>query len=130
MTKQGGNIQILAYNHTYPDQLFMKGDQSEQHSYDIFEESNDMLFNIHLQNIYGTYKCKQYSLNRKHGSAYDEWIRMGEYADLNHEETDYLKNISRPSLQLKQLTLTGDFHLTLHVPVHGIECIILNKFYK
>lgn len=130
MTKQGGNIQILAYNHTYPDQLFMKGDQSEQHSYDIFEESNDMLFNIHLQNIYGTYKCKQYSLNRKHGSAYDEWIRMGEYADLNHEETEYLKNISRPSLQLKQLTLTGDFHLTLHVPVHGIECIILNKFYK
>lgn len=130
MTKQGESIQILAYNPAYPDQLFMRGEQTEQNAYDVFEETNDLLLNIHLQNIYGTYKYKQYSLNRKHGSAYDEWIRMGEYADLNHEETDYLKNISRPSLQLKQLTLTGDFHLTLHVPVHGIECIILNKFYK
>ncbi|MFD1176627.1 helix-turn-helix domain-containing protein [Paenibacillus puldeungensis] len=130
MTKQGENIQILVYNHTYPNQLFMKGQQADQQSYDIFEESNDLSLNIHLQNIYGTYKCKQYSLNRNHGSAYDEWIRMGEYVDLDYEETDYLKKISRPSLQLKQLTLTGDFHLSLHVPVHGIECIILNKFYN
>ncbi len=130
MTREGENIQILVYNHTYPDQLFMKGGQADKNSYDIFEESNDLLQNIHLKNIYGTFKCKRYSLNRNNGSAYDEWIRMGEYVDLNHEETDYLKNISRPSLKLNQLTLQGDFHLTLHVPVHGVECIILNKFYN
>ncbi|MNO22493.1 Beta-xylosidase [compost metagenome] len=130
MTRQGEDIQILVYNHTYPDQLFMRGEKAEKISYDIFEESSDLLLNIHLKNIYGTYKCKQYSMNRHNGSAYDEWIRMGEYVDLNHEETDYLKNISRPSLKLKQLTLQGDLHLALHVPVHGVECILLNKFYN
>lgn len=130
MTRQGENIQILVYNHTYLNQLFVKGEEMELPPYDIFEESEDLLFHIHLQDIHGTYKCKQYSLNRQSGSAYDEWIRMGEYVDLNHEETEYLKSISRPSLQLRQVTVKGDFELDLHVPVHGVECLILNKLYN
>ena len=130
MTRQGENIQILVYNHTYLNQLFIKGEEMELPPYDIFEESEDLLFHIHLQDIFGTYKCKQYSLNRQHGSAYDEWIRMGEYVDLNHEETEYLKSLSRPALQLRQVTLKGDFELELQVPVHGVECLILNKLYN
>ncbi|WP_018750812.1 GH39 family glycosyl hydrolase [Paenibacillus sanguinis] len=130
MTRQGENIQIIVYNHTYLNQLFVKGEETGLPPYDIFEESEDLLFHIHLQDIYGTYKCKQYSLNRQHGSAYDEWIRMGEYVDLNHEETEHLKSISRPSLQLRQVTVKGNFEHDLLVPVHGVECLILNKLYN
>lgn len=130
MTRQGDNIQILVYNHTYLNQLYVRSEQQEQQIYHNFEESSDLSVDIHLQNIYGTYKYKQYSLNRDHGSAYDEWVRMGEYVDLNDEETEYLKNISRPALRIRQVTLTGDFQLSLHVPVHGIECLTLNKLYN
>lgn len=130
LTRQGENIQLLVYNAAYPNQLFMRDGQNASDSYAIFEETDDVLLTIHLKGIYGTFKSKRYSLSRTNGSAYDEWVRMGGYVDLDHEETDYLKNIARPSLQLQQLTLQGDYHLELHVPVHGVECILLNRVYK
>lgn len=130
ITRKGDNIQILLYNPTYLNQLYGRGEQEEGDIYDIFEGTSDICIDLQLNNLYGTYKCKQYSLNRDHGSAYDEWVRMGEYGDLNEEETNYLKHISRPKLRIKQVTLQGQFQISVHVPVHGIECFTLKKLYN
>ncbi|MGG0824811.1 helix-turn-helix domain-containing protein [Paenibacillus turicensis] len=130
ITRKGDNIQILLYNPTYLNQLYERGEQEDRQIYNLFEETSDISVDLQLNNLYGTYKCKQYSLNRDHGSAYDEWVRMGEYVDLNEEETDYLKHISRPNLQIKQMTLQGEFQISVHIPVHGIECLTLKKLYN
>lgn len=130
ITRHGEDIQILAFNPTYPNQLFVNGDQTEKKPYRILEESNHLLIDLHLKGIYGTYKCKHYSLSRSHGSAYDEWVRMGEFIDMDHEEMEYLKKISIPSLTLNQYSFKGDFHLPLHVPVLGVECIVFKKLYN
>lgn len=130
ITRKGDNIQILLYNPTYLNQLYERGEQEDRHIYNLFEETSDISVDLQLNNLYGTYKCKQYSLNREYGSAYDEWVRMGEYVDLNEEETDYLKHISRPKLRIKQMTLQGQFQISVHIPVHGIECFTLKKLYN
>ena len=130
ITRKRDNIQILLYNPTYLNQLYERGEQEDRQIYNLFEETSDISVDLQLNNLYGTYKCKQYSLNREHGSAYDEWVRMGEYVDLNEEETDYLKHISRPELRIKQVTLEGEFQISIHVPVHGIECLTLKKLYN
>lgn len=130
ITRKGDNIQVLLYNHTYLNQLYERGEQEERQLYNLFEDTSDICVDLQLNNLFGTYKCKQYSLNREHGSAYDGWVRMGEYIDLNEEETDYLKHISRPKLQIKQVTLQGEFQISVDVPVHGIECLTLKKLYN
>ncbi|HZH59891.1 MAG TPA: helix-turn-helix domain-containing protein [Metabacillus sp.] len=130
VTKHGEDIQLLVYNSSYPDQTFIMKNQLEQNPYDSFEETNELVFNVHINHIYGIYKYKHYSLNQEHGSAFDEWIRMGEYPDLGTDDINYIKNKSGPSLKLKQITFNGDFSIRIHVPVHGVECVLLNKIYN
>ncbi|WP_130860874.1 GH39 family glycosyl hydrolase [Gracilibacillus phocaeensis] len=131
ITKQGSNIQILVYNHTYPDQYYCQGKiarEDEVKSYDFFEGKDDIQVDINLNEIYGSFKCKRYILNCDNGSSFDKWLKWGgNIYDLDNEEIDYLKRSSPPKLILKKVTCEGNFNLSIKVPVHGVECIILEK---
>nr|WP_304215108.1 helix-turn-helix domain-containing protein [Fredinandcohnia onubensis] len=132
VTKNGEEIQILVYNHAYPNQIYCQGDdqlKDPYQRYDCFEEKNSLQVNVELNNIYGTYRCRRYQLNRDHGSAFDDWVRLGGVIDMGQEEISYLKRKSYPNLNVNQIICEGSYQISVQVPVHGLECIVFQKVF-
>ena len=132
ITRKNGDIQILAYHYVYFDNLYRNGDMSgltQTERYSIYEEAVSKMINITLFGLHGTYRLKRYVLNRDHGSAFDTWLQMGAPEVLTAEETTYLKQQALYQFTVEELDLTDVFNLSVHLPAHGVELIVLERSY-
>ncbi len=132
VTKNESGIQILAYNFTYFNDLFISGDISllkQTDRYKIYAQKLPQHMKINLTGLEGDYKVTRYQLNRKNGSAYDKWIQMGAIEEMTAEEINYLKNDSHPKLFRENITITGEYYTDILLPVHGIELLEIKKVY-
>ncbi|HHX63081.1 MAG TPA: helix-turn-helix domain-containing protein [Epulopiscium sp.] len=130
VTKTGENLQVLACNHTYYDDLFLNGDASALTStdrYTVYEHKLDKEIEINIANISGKYKVTRYELNKDHGSVFDWWLDMGAPEDMTEEEITYLKGLSYPKMEVKHINVDRDYKRKLYIPVHGTELITLEK---
>lgn len=130
VTKKDDGIQILAYNYTYFDELFLHGDVSaltHKERYSIYEEKPLKEMEFTIKGLQGNYKITNYKLNREHGSVFDEWIELGAPENMSLEELDYLKGKAQPKIEIKELKLQGEYKNKMSIPVHGAEMIILEK---
>jgi len=130
VTKKGEDIQILAYNYAYFDEMFLSGDTSSldiKNRYNVYESKEKVNLNINLEGLEGKYRLKRYTLNRENGSAFDEWIEMGAPEYLNKEEVDYLKAKSKPSIKIKEENIKNEIKCKFSIPVHGVELLVLEK---
>ncbi|MGG1638813.1 GH39 family glycosyl hydrolase [Paenibacillus sp. NRS-1760] len=127
-----GSLQILMYHYVHVDQLFASGDWSgltEKSRYSIFEEKGDKAFLIKLQGLKSSYKMTSYQLDREHGSAFDEWIRMGTPVYPSKEELNYLQGKTGPEMKTELITDAESYEHTFVVPPHGVRLITLLKQY-
>ncbi len=132
VTQDGKDIQILAYNYVYFDELFLSGDTSaliHKNRYDIYEKKPEKSFEFNLMKFCGNYKITRYYLNRENGSVYDEWVKIGAPENMTREEIKYLDGISRPNIKTKNILIEDGYSITAQVPVHGIELISLEKIF-
>lgn len=130
MTKKGEDIQILAYNYAYFDDLFMQGDTSAlsyKDRYGVFEVKDRLDLDILLKGLKGSYKSTRYKLDRENGSVFDEWLKLGSPENMTKEEISYLKSKSQPSMIVENINIGGELNYSLSIPVHGIELITLKK---
>ncbi|WP_374055809.1 helix-turn-helix domain-containing protein [Rossellomorea sp. FM04394] len=130
VTKQNDDIQILAFNYSHVDQLFMEGDWSgmtEKNRYSVFELKEQISLELTLQNVSGNYKYTHYQLDRNHGSVFDEWLAMGAPESPSPEEIDYLAKRSGPTIQTEQLVVDSPFQVTFDIPSFGVQLVTLNK---
>lgn len=130
VTRNGEDIQILAYNFAYFDDLFLNGDTSalrDKERYLIYELKPLKEMVIDIEGLSGNYKISRYKLNRDHGSSYDQWTRMGAPENMTREEVDYLKGKSYPKMDVENITIHGVHKETLKIPVHGVELITIEK---
>ncbi|MBU5437842.1 helix-turn-helix domain-containing protein [Tissierella sp. MSJ-40] len=130
ITKSGEDIQILVYNHTYFDDLFLNGDTSaltNTERYLVYEEKAEREVEININGISGKYKITRYQLNREYGSVFDEWIKMGTPENMTQEELNYLKGKAYPKITVEYLNLDEYYKEKLYIPVHGIELMTLEK---
>lgn len=130
ITKDGEDIQILAYNFAYFDDLFMQGDTSALsylNRYNVFEAKKERVIDLSIDGICGKYKITRYTLNRENGSVFDEWVNIGSPENMTEEEITYLKGVARPKMEVETKDLVDSYNETIYVPVHGIELIILEK---
>lgn len=130
ITKNDEDIQILAYNFAYFDELFMNGDTSaltNTERYLVYEDKPDKEVEINIDGISGHYKITRYQLNREYGSAFDEWIRMGNPENMTREEIDYLKGRAKPRILVEYIDIDEAHRENLFIPVHGAELVILEK---
>lgn len=129
-TKNNEDIQILAYNFAYFDELFMNGDTSaltNENRYLVYEDKPLKEVKINVLGLSGPYKVTRYKLNREHGSVFDEWIKIGAPENMTKEELDYLKGVARPKISVDYIDIDGDFSQVSSIPVHGVELVILEK---
>lgn len=97
ITKTGEDIQILAYNYTHFDDLFVSGDESHisnTNRYSIFKAKPDLSLQLKLENISGRFRETTYQFNRDHGSIYDTWNNMGAPENMSVNQLNYLKTQS------------------------------------
>jgi xylan 1,4-beta-xylosidase len=130
VTKEQDNIQILLYNFSYFDDLFIMGDTSlltNEARYLSFEEKPGKNVNLQINGLSGNYKQICYELNRENGSAVDEWIKMGAPEHMDKDEIKYLKGKAYPKVSIEMKELKNSYTQTIHIPVHGIALIILEK---
>ena len=130
ITRKGENIQILACNYAYFDDLFLNGDTSaltETERYLVYEPKPDKEINISIKEISGNFKITKYKLDRKNGSVFDEWLDMGAPENMTQEELNYLKGKAKPKITIKYLELNGEYKEKLYIPVHGAQLVILEK---
>ena len=130
VTKEDNNIQILAYNFAYFDDLFMKGDTSALTYYDrylVYKEKPPKEIQINIEGISGKYKVTNYQLNRDYGSVFDEWLKIGAPENMTREELAYLNAVARPKILVNNIDIDEGYLESHHIPVHGAELIILEK---
>jgi xylan 1,4-beta-xylosidase len=133
ITKQNKDIQILAFNYSHVDKLFMEGDWSgitEKNRYSVFELKEQISLEMTLHNLSGVYKYTHYQLDRKNGSVFDEWLAMGAPESPSTEEINYLKKRSGPKIQTEQLVVDSSLQVTMEIPSFGVQLITLSKIFE
>ncbi|MTI60006.1 MAG: helix-turn-helix domain-containing protein [Firmicutes bacterium] len=135
VTKKSSDIQILVYNYSYLNNIYMKGNSkinqiSKKNRYKVFERKDDIKLNLNIKGLKGKYKLRHYYLNRENGSAFDEWVELGCPYELNDEEIKYLKIKSYPKMKIERVDCEKEYTVKTEIPVHGIELIVLNKIYE
>ena len=129
VTKKNKDIQILIYNYTYFDKMFLSGDTfalQYTQRYMLFEEELNKV-NINIVDISGTYKVTKYKLDRDNGSVYDNWIKIGSPEDMDKEEIEYLKGISQPKRTVEYVELDCGYKDEIYTSVYGVDLITLEK---
>lgn len=130
ITREDNDIQIMAYNYVYFDDLFLSGDTSaldKKDRYNIYKESLDKEIVIEIKGISGRYKIIRYELNRDYGSVFDKWLKIGAPENMSQEEIEYLKGVSQPKMIVEYVDIDGGYRDKLYIPVHGVELIDLKK---
>lgn len=130
VTKRGRSIRILLYHLVFLDQLASQAtDFSSDFNgdvYTLFEEKPAMDYTITLCDTEEKYRMCRCEINRKYGSAFDVWGRMGSVSELRREEIEYLKSASVPRLSVCDVDCE-DHKLVLDamIPPNGCQLIIL-----
>lgn len=130
VTKNNEDIQILAYNYVYFDKLFLSGDTSalmDKNRYEIYEERSLKELEFKIKGLSGKYKITKYELNREHGSVFDHWIKIGAPENMNKEEIEYLKGVSKPRMTVCNLEIKEEYKDKIYIPVHGVNLITIEK---
>lgn len=95
LTRNQGQYQLLLYNSSYLDPLY---------SVDTFQvQYQTKKVKIHLRDLpVGNYLIREYVLDKDHGGIYNDWIRIGGQAELDHELQKYLEQKIVPKFELKK----------------------------
>ncbi|MFA5576560.1 MAG: helix-turn-helix domain-containing protein [Tissierellaceae bacterium] len=130
VTKNPQGIQVMVYNFTYFDELFLSGDTSAltyKERYSVYENKESMDLEILIEGLSGGHKMTRYELNREYGSAFDQWLKMGSPEDMTEEELNYLKGKAQPRMTIEYFDASGKEKIHSHIPIHGVELILIDK---
>jgi len=130
------HIQVLMYHYchynfeVHLDQVLPKEEQLTIDRYYAFEDSGIRNFQFSLDGLSkGLYDKETYIINRKNGSSYDIWSRMGAPAVLSQKQKEYLENMSEPGYQYELLRVSdsGGMLLSATIDPHEVRLVCLNK---
>lgn len=96
-------------------------------AYKIFESPKTKNIELELHNMTeGTYHIILYQINRKHGSAFDEWARNGYPEWLSKDDLDYLRHTVQPLRTLyKKSTSNGSMQFQFQLEPHEVIFLVL-----
>ncbi|MGN7382401.1 GH39 family glycosyl hydrolase [Paenibacillus sp. SAFN-117] len=131
-TSDDGRLRILLYHYVHVDHLYASGDWSglsETNRYSVFEERGDKAFRITIEGLAGRYKLTSYTLDREHGSVFDEWVQLGAPAAMTEEEIEYLRGRSGPGMTTEWIDGQELWQKKLVLPPHGVLLLAFDRQY-
>ena len=103
VTKSKDGYQILLYNYCHFSSLYAEGecfDMSYTNRYTAFVNQHKLHCEITLTDLPPkTYQITTRLLNRRHGSVFDQWVKMGAVSIVQQEEMEYLQGVSQPQMR-------------------------------
>jgi xylan 1,4-beta-xylosidase len=77
----------------------------------------------------GSYEKQSYSINREHGSGYDNWMNMGAPEIITSAQKEYLEQMTIPDYQYEPLHVSanGEFLLSAVLEPHEVRVITIEK---
>ncbi len=133
-TNGRGDYVILLYNYVHISPLYSQGvlfNVTFLERYNAFVNSDPCDFEFTLNYTEnGKYIMTEQIVNREHGSAFDEWVRMGALPLTTKEEIDILKGRSMPLVNKAMITVENN-NLTYYAELkpHEIRLITIKKQY-
>jgi beta-xylosidase len=131
-TNQKGDYAILLYNYIHISPLYCQGvlfNVTFLERYNAFVNPESCDFEFLISNVSnGNYILTEHVVNRDHGSAFDEWVRMGAIPLTTPEEIEILKGRSMPLITKSELEVNNSFlNYYAELKPHEIRLIIIKK---
>ena len=99
-TRQGKSYRIILYNYRHFSHLYALGERFDMtftDRYTPFDPVQQLDVHIALEGISnGAYTVRETVLNRKSGSAFDQWLEMGALEPDSQQELNVLEALSTP----------------------------------
>lgn len=129
MTNGINEYDIVLYNYSHFNEAYcISGakDVTIDNVYSMFSRQETKDLTVSLNNLPdGRYKIIITSINREHGSLFDEWTGYGILDDLQPKDIAYLRDIVHPHRAAQYTTVSGgSLHLHTQLLPHEL------KFYK
>ncbi len=131
LTKSERGYQVILYNYRHFSQLYAAGEKFDMTFHDRYtpfapEQSMDVHIKInHVRN--GDYIVRETVVNRKYGSAFDEWLRMGGMELGCADELECLRLHAAP--QITKYTVEAKKHtLELDAMLEMLEVRLIEVF--
>lgn len=123
-TRQGNEYRILLYNYRHFSHLYAMGERFDMtftDRYTPFDPVQGLDVHIRLQDVAnGNYVVRETILNRKSGSAFDQWVDMGAMELDSDQEFKTLNALSTPRCN-KYAVMTKDHVLELDAMLDMLE---------
>ena len=134
VTSNNSDYKIVCHNYKHPNYYYYLKEEdviSPLEQYKIFDDNDTIKLNFQINNVNnGKYTIKKYSLSRSNGSILDEWIKMNFTDDINKSEINYLKDICKPRLSIKNSVVTdGRLNIEVVLSPHEINRIEIKYKY-
>ncbi|MGB8455832.1 MAG: helix-turn-helix domain-containing protein [Anaerocolumna sp.] len=131
-SNQRGDYALILYNYSHVSPLYAQGvlfNVTFMERYHAIIETNSLEFDFNLSHIdNGNYLLIEQIVNRDHGSAFDEWVRMGALPLTSEEEIKTLKGRSMPKItKIKMEVTNNSLNYYANLKPHEIRLITINK---
>ncbi len=131
-TNQKGDYAILLYNYIHISPMYCQGilfNVTFLERYNAFVSSDPCSFEFTLTDVAnGKYVLTEQVVNREHGSAFDEWVRMGALPLTTQEEIENLKGRSMPLVTKSVKKVTDNYmNYFAELQPHEIRLILIHK---
>lgn len=124
ITKENNKLIILMYNYEHFSSLYAEGEYfnlSINNRYIPFAENKDIVFNMRISNLkYKHAKIKSTSINHETGSVYDISTHLGIQGIPDTEQSEMLKNLTRPASKYLECDLERN-ELLLTTTINPLE---------
>lgn len=119
------NYEVITYNYKHFDYFYCLNEDVNlplDQYYNIFEDAQNLKLNINLKGVKrGRYRIKKYTLNREHGSIFDEWLNMNTIRNIRKDEINYLKQICVPKQTVTYLENAGEIEIESNLSPHEVN---------
>lgn len=131
-TNQKGDYSIILYNYIPLSSIYAQGmlfNVTFLDRYNVFVDPCSLKFNLPLKQMEnGQYIITEQTVNREHGSAFDEWVRMGALPLTTEEEVINLIGRSMPLLTKNKIQISDNSYTYLaDLKPHEIKLIKIVK---
>lgn len=119
------NYELITYNYKHFDYMYCLNEETSvslDKYYSIFENQQNLHLNVTLKGVRkGRYRIKKYTLNRQHGSTFDEWLKMNAIYNLRKAEIDYLKQICVPQQTISYIESLEELKIESTLEPHEVN---------
>ena len=116
ITQKEDKIVILLYNYShysaaYAEEIGINISYTDR--YCVFPDNGIKEFGFVFPHTQGKHLIVHHILNREHGSAFDNFIKMGAIEPLSTEETEWLKKSTEPQIIKEAASSSLSLNITL-----------------